>query len=323
MRRSHWRAGHRALRRDRFRRPPHRRSDRTQGPDRSFRWIRHQQRRVAKLRRSRPRSAPMPWSIPFAFSTATSSRFRFPRRRAARRFPAKAGRLWNGSPRKPAEAYFDLTAAETLEKIYGRIEDELRNQYSLGFTPVSKPSWLSQASRVGKTKGRDRPGSRRLLSGPMSPLRSTSVRAGFCWQSAAFAMAWAIARAAVQSITIDEAVTYNLFVFRAPVSLVCREQPHPELDADVRIHAACWDFRSSPRGCLRCSAQLSTSRAAYRLCRLLGASLFVQLTVFVCLVFNPFIFDHLVAARGYGLALAISDVGDGVFRRAPHARTAS
>lgn len=43
--------------------------------------------------------------------------------------------------------------------------------------------------------------------------------------------------------------------------------------------------------------------AAYRLCRLLGTSVFVQLTLFVCLVFNPFIFDYLVAARGYGLAL--------------------
>jgi VWFA-related protein len=32
--------------------------------------------------------------------------------------------------------YFDLTPAETLQKIYSRIEDELRNQYSLGFTPV-------------------------------------------------------------------------------------------------------------------------------------------------------------------------------------------
>ncbi len=37
---------------------------------------------------------------------------------------------------------------------------------------------------------------------------------------------------------------------------------------------------------------------------LLGVSLFVQLTIFVCLVFNPFIFDYLVAARGYSLALA-------------------
>src|SRR6267378_458085 len=30
---------------------------------------------------------------------------------------------------------------------------------------------------------------------------------------AAFAMAWTISRAAVQSITIDEAMTYNIFVF--------------------------------------------------------------------------------------------------------------
>ena len=30
---------------------------------------------------------------------------------------------------------------------------------------------------------------------------------------AVFAMAWAIARAAIQSITIDEAVTYNVYVF--------------------------------------------------------------------------------------------------------------
>lgn len=33
--------------------------------------------------------------------------------------------------------YFDLTGEETLQKIYARIEDELRNQYSLGFTPVT------------------------------------------------------------------------------------------------------------------------------------------------------------------------------------------
>jgi VWFA-related protein len=31
--------------------------------------------------------------------------------------------------------YFDLTPSDTLEKIYSRIEDQLRNQYSLGFTP--------------------------------------------------------------------------------------------------------------------------------------------------------------------------------------------
>jgi VWFA-related protein len=39
--------------------------------------------------------------------------------------------------RETGGAYFDLTAADKLDKIYARIEDELRNQYSLGFTPVS------------------------------------------------------------------------------------------------------------------------------------------------------------------------------------------
>jgi len=37
--------------------------------------------------------------------------------------------------RETGGAYFDLTATESLEKIYTRIEDELRNQYYLGFTP--------------------------------------------------------------------------------------------------------------------------------------------------------------------------------------------
>jgi VWFA-related protein len=38
--------------------------------------------------------------------------------------------------RETGGTYFDITAAENLAKIYGRIEDELRNQYSVGFTPV-------------------------------------------------------------------------------------------------------------------------------------------------------------------------------------------
>ena len=34
------------------------------------------------------------------------------------------------------EATSTSPPSETLEKIYSRIDDELRNQYSLGFTPV-------------------------------------------------------------------------------------------------------------------------------------------------------------------------------------------
>jgi len=45
--------------------------------------------------------------------------------------------------------------------------------------------------------------------------------------------------------------------------------------------------------------------ASYRLCRLLSRSLVLQLALFVCLVYNPFIFDYLVTARGYALALGL------------------
>jgi len=49
--------------------------------------------------------------------------------------------------------YFDLSAAATLEKIYARIEDQLRNQYSLGFTPVgSRPGYRKVRVSV-KRKG--------------------------------------------------------------------------------------------------------------------------------------------------------------------------
>ena len=53
--------------------------------------------------------------------------------------------------------YFDLTAAESLEKIYTGIDDELRNQYSLGFTPVAsrekRPSGYRKIRVSVKGKG--------------------------------------------------------------------------------------------------------------------------------------------------------------------------
>lgn len=49
--------------------------------------------------------------------------------------------------------YFDLAGAETLEKIYGRIEDELRSQYSLGFTPAGKRTGYRKIRVSVKRKG--------------------------------------------------------------------------------------------------------------------------------------------------------------------------
>jgi hypothetical protein len=44
---------------------------------------------------------------------------------------------------------------------------------------------------------------------------------------------------------------------------------------------------------------------AYKLCRLITEEIVLGATMFVCLVYNPFILDYLVAARGYGLATAL------------------
>jgi len=49
--------------------------------------------------------------------------------------------------------YFDLSATETLDKIYARIEDQLRNQYSLGFSPVGNRSGYRKVRVSVKRKG--------------------------------------------------------------------------------------------------------------------------------------------------------------------------
>jgi hypothetical protein len=120
--------------------------------------------------------------------------------------------------------------------------------------------------------------------------------------AALFAMAWAIARASVQSITVDEATTYNIFVYN-------RRYLWYAANNHILNSTLMYGF-TRLLGLSQLTARLPALigaafyiTAAYRLCRLLGASLLVQLTLFVCLVFNPFIFDYLVAARGYGLAL--------------------
>jgi len=117
-----------------------------------------------------------------------------------------------------------------------------------------------------------------------------------------FAMAWAIARAAVQSITIDEANSYLQFASRH-LYLWYAANNH------ILNSALMYGFTrvlGLSQFTVRLPALLGAAlyiAGCYRLCRLLGASLFAQSLVFVCLVFNPFVFDYLVAARGYGLAI--------------------
>ena len=119
---------------------------------------------------------------------------------------------------------------------------------------------------------------------------------------AAFSMAWAIARAAIQSITIDEANTYVSFVSR---HLYLWYAANNHILNSTLMYGFTKAFGVS-QFIVRLPALIGAAlyiSATYRLCLLLRASLLVRLTLFVCLVFNPFIFDYLVAARGYSLAL--------------------
>ena len=127
--------------------------------------------------------------------------------------------------------------------------------------------------------------------------------------TAAFAMLWAVARAAVQSITIDEAVSYLVFVRAADLHWYPAANNHLLNTLLERLSTLLFGLHHlSVRTPALIGAALYIS-AAYRLSRRIGgsplfhSSLAVEWPLFVCLVYNPFVFDYLVAARGYGLAL--------------------
>jgi VWFA-related protein len=63
-------------------------------------------------------------------------KFQVPASQGGSPVPREGQKTLERIARETGGSYFDLTASETLQKIYGRIEDELRNQYSLGFTPA-------------------------------------------------------------------------------------------------------------------------------------------------------------------------------------------
>jgi hypothetical protein len=121
----------------------------------------------------------------------------------------------------------------------------------------------------------------------------------------AFGLAWAVFRAIVQAVTIDEAETYELFAGRS--------------------FAHCWDPSSNNHLLNSVLIRLSTSvlglseltlrlpaltgaaiyiAAAFALCSMLVEAGILRILLFAALIYNPFVFDYFVAARGYGLANA-------------------
>ena len=122
--------------------------------------------------------------------------------------------------------------------------------------------------------------------------------------TAVFAFLWAVTRAWVQSITIDEADTYLMFVAPSgPYHWGASSNNHVLNSLLMRLFTSVFGVSHLS---VRAPALLGAAiyiGAAYLICRKLTPLLRLQWPLFVCLVYNPFIFDYLVAARGYALAL--------------------
>lgn len=137
---------------------------------------------------------------------------------------------------------------------------------------------------------------------------------------------WVVARACVQAITIDEADTYLMWV--APDG----HSPWSAASNNHVLNSLLMRVSTSVFGpcnfTLRAPAILGALiyiACAYWLCRMITRRLVVRLPLFICIVYNPFVMDYLVAARGYSLAAAflVSGVTIAAYRNrmkvTPHA----
>lgn len=124
--------------------------------------------------------------------------------------------------------------------------------------------------------------------------------------AAVFALLWAVARASVQSITMDEADTYLSFVGRpAPFHWWPFPNNHILNSALMRMFTLIFGVSHLT---LRLPALIGAAiyiGVCRYLCMLLSARFSLRFPLFLCLVYNPFVFDFLVAARGYSWAMAL------------------
>ncbi len=116
--------------------------------------------------------------------------------------------------------------------------------------------------------------------------------------------AWLAARAAIQSITIDEADTYLAFVGRSyPSHWEAAANNHVLNSLLMRLSVALF---GASQWSLRLPALAGAAiyiAAALALVRRLGGGGFLRGCILACLLCNPFVMDHLVAVRGYSMAL--------------------
>lgn len=120
-----------------------------------------------------------------------------------------------------------------------------------------------------------------------------------------FALLWTVARACVQSVTIDEADTYLAFVGpHGPTQWTGSANNHVLNSLLMRLATSIFGASAIT---LRLPALIGAALyigAAYCLVRLISERHLLQWAQFVCLTCSPFVMDYLVAARGYGMAAA-------------------
>jgi len=122
--------------------------------------------------------------------------------------------------------------------------------------------------------------------------------------TALFALAWAAVRAATQSITIDEADSYLLWVARPGQLWAQVSNNHLLNSLLMRLSTSLFGLSQiTVRLPAMIGAALYVAGALY-LSSLIASRRALRWALFVCLVYNPFVFDFFVAARGYSIAAA-------------------
>lgn len=119
-----------------------------------------------------------------------------------------------------------------------------------------------------------------------------------------FAILWNVHRAVVQSITFDEVNTYHAFLSSNwSACWTAASNNHVLNSVLARFFISCFGLSHIT---LRAPALIGGTIyvfSAYRISQLLSHERLLNFLLFLCYVYNPFIMDFLVAARGYGLAV--------------------
>lgn len=131
------------------------------------------------------------------------------------------------------------------------------------------------------------------------------ARAVWLAGAAGFAFYWIVARAVIQSITIDEADAYNFFVWRPnPSHWEASSVNHLLNSLLMRLFVGQFGLSAVT---VRLPSLIGAAIyivASYCLVRLIADEWFLRWPLLVCFVYNPFVMDYLVAGRGYSLGVA-------------------